>query len=201
MRILVYGAGVLGCELAHVLMQNKKNVVTLLARGEWKEMIDQKGLVIRHWVQRKTTTERIKTVDTLAPDDYYDLVFVVVQAGQLPDVLPVLKANKSQYFVFVGNNPQELERNARIVGTKGSIFLPDFQHAETMTLEVEGKEPEVIRCPVDINGFEYEIREASRCVKLGRTGSDRYTPQDSLALTRLMYDTRMSWGMKFAGEV
>ena len=28
-----------------------------------------------------------------------------------------------------------------------------------------------------------------------------YTPQDSLALTRLMYDTRMSWGMKFAGEV
>ena len=34
MRILVYGAGVLGCELAHVLMQNKKNVVTLLARGE-----------------------------------------------------------------------------------------------------------------------------------------------------------------------
>ena len=104
MRILVYGAGVLGCELAHVLMQNKKNVVTLLARGEWKEMIDQKGLVIRHWVQRKTTTERIKTVDALAPDDYYDLVFVVVQAGQLPDVLPVLKANKSQYFVFVGNN-------------------------------------------------------------------------------------------------
>ena len=96
---------------------------------------------------------------------------------------------------------QELERNAYIVGTKGSIFLPDFQHAETMTLEVEGKEPEVIRCPVDINGFEYEIREASRCVKLGRTGSDRYTPQDSLALTRLMYDTRMSWGMKFAGEV
>ena len=94
-----------------------------------------------------------------------------------------------------------LERNARIVGTKGSIFLPDFQHAETMTLEVEGKEPEVIRCPVDINGFEYEIREASRCVKLGRTGSDRYTPQDSLALTRLMYDTRMSWGMKFVCEV
>ena len=54
---------------------------------------------------------------------------------------------------------------------------------------------------MDINGFEYEIREARRCVKLGRTDSDRYTPQDSLALTRLMYDTRMIWGMKFAGEV
>lgn len=106
MRILVYGAGVLGCELAHALIQNKKNVVTLLARGEWKEMIDQKGLTIRHWVQRKTTVDRVQTIDTLAPDDCYDLVFVVMQAGQLPQVLPTLKENKSSYFVFVGNDPQ-----------------------------------------------------------------------------------------------
>ena len=48
MRILVYGAGVQGCQLAHSLAQNKKNVVTLLARGEWKAVIDQKGLTIRH---------------------------------------------------------------------------------------------------------------------------------------------------------
>lgn len=105
MRILVYGAGVLGCELAHVLLQNKKNDVTLLARGEWKERIDQKGLVIRQWAQRKTTVDRVRTIDVLAPEDFYDLVFVVLQAGQLPDVLPVLKANRSPYFVFVGNDP------------------------------------------------------------------------------------------------
>lgn len=105
MRILVYGAGVLGCELAHVLLQNKKNDVTLLARGEWKERIDQKGLVIRQWAQRKTTVDRVRTIDVLAPEDFYDLVFVVLQAGQLPDVLPILKANRSPYFVFVGNDP------------------------------------------------------------------------------------------------
>ena len=46
MRILVYGAGVQGCELAHRLAQNEKNTATLLARGEWKERIDQKGLTI-----------------------------------------------------------------------------------------------------------------------------------------------------------
>ena len=88
---------------------------------------------------------------------------------------------------------QELKRNARIEGTKGSIFLPDFQHAETMILEVEGKEPETIECPVDINGFEYEIREVSRCVKLGYCSSDVYTAKDSIALTRMMYDIRTSW--------
>jgi hypothetical protein len=75
------------------------------------------------------------------------------------------------------------------------------RHPPLHSYEALAADPEIIRCPVDINGFEYEIREASRCVKLGRTGSNRYTPQDSLALTRLMYDTRMSWGMKFAGEV
>lgn len=30
MRILVYGAGVLGCELAHVLMQNKRTLSRFL---------------------------------------------------------------------------------------------------------------------------------------------------------------------------
>ena len=91
MRILVYGAGVQGCELAHRLLQNKKNVVTMLARGEWKERLDQRGLVIRHWAQCRTTVDRVATIDTLAPDDCYDLVFVTLQAGQLPDVLPILE--------------------------------------------------------------------------------------------------------------
>ena len=135
----------------------------------------------------------IKAGDTAPVQTGQDVVLVTpTYAWRIPRVV----------WEWLGNTELTgAERNARILGTKGSIFLPDFQHAETMTLVVEGKAPEVIRCPVDINGFEYEIREASRCVKLGRTGSDRYTPQDSLALTRLMYDTRMSWGMKFAGEV
>lgn len=105
MRILVYGAGVQGCELAHRLIQNQKNDVTLLARGEWKEWIDQKGLVIRHWGQGRTTTDRVRTTGTLAPEDFYDLIFVAVQASQLPEILPQLAANRSEYVVFVGNNP------------------------------------------------------------------------------------------------
>ena len=70
--------------------------------GEWKAVIDQKGLTIRHMLQRKTTVDRMRTIDVLAPEDVYDLVFVAVQAGQLADVLPILKANRSQYFIFCG---------------------------------------------------------------------------------------------------
>ena len=43
MRILVYGAGVLGCNLANNLYHAKKDV-TLLARGAWAEQLKQNGL-------------------------------------------------------------------------------------------------------------------------------------------------------------
>lgn len=43
MKILVYGAGVMGCELAHVLMEGN-NDVTLLARGSWKEVLIARDL-------------------------------------------------------------------------------------------------------------------------------------------------------------
>lgn len=51
-----------------------------------------------------------------------------------------------------------------------------------------------------MNGFEYQIREVSRCAATGRHHSSIYTPQQSIALTQLMYDIRMTWGMKFEGE-
>jgi 2-dehydropantoate 2-reductase len=57
MRVLVYGAGVLGSHLAHMLLRGG-NGVTLLARGEWKRTIDKDGLVIRHYSQRKTACAR-----------------------------------------------------------------------------------------------------------------------------------------------
>ena len=88
-----------------------------------------------------------------------------------------------------------LDRRATIVGTKGEIYLPDFQFAERMV--VNGAETAM---PFPINGFEYEIMEAGRCVREGRCHSAIYTPEDSVGLMRQLYDIRMSWGMKFEGE-
>ena len=95
---------------------------------------------------------------------------------------------------------QRLTRIACIVGTKGRITLPDFQYAEHMTLELDGQPPQELDFPFDVNGFEYQIREVSRCAATGRHHSSIYPPQQSIALTQLMYDIRMAWGMKFEGE-
>ena len=46
MKILVYGAGVLGCNLARNLFRAGKDV-TLLARGNWAAEIKQNGLRIK----------------------------------------------------------------------------------------------------------------------------------------------------------
>lgn len=103
MRILVCGAGVIGCELAHELCKNG-NDVTILARGSWKRSIDKNGLVIRHYVQFRTTIDRVKTIETLGVNDNYDLIFVVMQYSQVLDIITKLAKNISRYIVLIGNN-------------------------------------------------------------------------------------------------
>ncbi len=109
MKILVYGAGVLGSYLAHVLHRGG-NDVTLLARGKRLDDLREHGLVIRHFLQLRTTTDRLPLVEKLAPSDMYDLCFVVVQRQQLDAVLPEISAcTGCRDFVLVGNNPTAVE--------------------------------------------------------------------------------------------
>lgn len=103
MRVLVYGAGVIGCTLAHSLCKSGQDV-TLLARGEWKETLERKGLVIKHYARFYTSHDRVGVIDTLLPEDRYDLIFVAVQYNQLPSVLPILARNISPCVALIGNN-------------------------------------------------------------------------------------------------
>ena len=143
----------------------------------------------------------LRIVTGCNPQNVETTKYILMRMEQMITVVSNLTYNDGCIAESVQTIGQELKRNARIEGTKGSIYLPDFQHANTLILEVEGKEPETIECPVDINGFEYEIREAGRCIASGNSASAIYTPEDSIALTRLMYDIRMSWDMIFDGEI
>ena len=104
-RALVYGAGTLGCLLAHKLALVPGLELALLARGAWADALDQHGLTVHHYGRCHTTTDRIRIVRELTVSDVYDLVFVVMQAQQLPAVLPVLAKSTCRRIVFVGNNP------------------------------------------------------------------------------------------------
>ena len=105
MKILVYGAGVLGCNLARNLLRAGKDV-TLLARGNWAAEIKQNGLRIKDKFSPRTSVSRIPVVTELAPDAMYDVIFVVLRYTQLDSVLDTLRANRTKNIVFVGNNVQ-----------------------------------------------------------------------------------------------
>lgn len=105
MKILVYGAGVLGCNLARNLLRAGKDV-TLLARGNWAAEIKQNGLRIKDKFSLCTSVSRIPVVTELAPDAMYDVIFVVLRYTQLDSALDTLRANRTKNIVFVGNNVQ-----------------------------------------------------------------------------------------------
>lgn len=87
MKVLVYGVGVIGSYLAHVLCA-AGNDVTLLARGQRKRDLEERGLAIRHYLQRSDTVDRPEITDTLDSGVRYDAVFAVMQYQQMLAILP-----------------------------------------------------------------------------------------------------------------
>jgi len=103
MKILVFGAGVLGCNLARNLFRAGKDV-TLLARGAWAEEIKKNGLRIKDKFSFRMSVSRIPVVTELKPEDSYDVIFVVTRYTQLGSIMDALRANRTKNIVFVGNN-------------------------------------------------------------------------------------------------
>lgn len=103
MRILVYGAGVLGCNLAHLLYKSQKDV-TLLARGNWYDEIKRNGMTIKHKFRIRNTNDKIPVIDSLMDQDNYDVIFVTLQYTQLKSIVSILNQNTSRNIIFIGNN-------------------------------------------------------------------------------------------------
>ena len=103
MRILVFGAGVLGCNLARNLFRAGKDVA-LLARGNWAEEIKKNGLRIKDKFSLRVSVSHIPIVTELKPEDPYDVIFVVMRYTQIEAILDTLRANRTKNIIFVGNN-------------------------------------------------------------------------------------------------
>jgi 2-dehydropantoate 2-reductase len=78
--------------------------VTVLVRGEWKENLETNGLVIRHHLQKETTTDRPKIIGQVDVSQRYDVVFAVMQHQQMQAILGDLAQLDAPLVVLVGNN-------------------------------------------------------------------------------------------------
>lgn len=104
MKILFYGAGVMGSLYAAKLQESGQDV-SILARGQRLADLREHGIVLEDGRTSTRTITRVNVVERLEPEDAYDLVVVMMPKDYIPDVLPVLAANRqTPNVLFVCNN-------------------------------------------------------------------------------------------------
>jgi len=104
MKILFYGAGVIGSLYAARLKDSGQDI-SILARGQRLADIREHGIVLEDVSTGHRTTTRINVVERLNSDDTYDLVVVMMPKNHIPEILPTLAANRhTANVLFMLNN-------------------------------------------------------------------------------------------------
>ncbi len=88
----------------------------------------------------------------------------------------------------------EGRRDLRVIGDRGVLEIPaPFIAAQMAVIRSETGERRINE-PFDKNGFEYQIREANRCIRRGLTESPRLPLDQSLGVLELIDDVRVQLG-------
>ena len=124
MRLLIYGAGVIG-SLYAVLFKEAGYDTTIYARGHRLDILQNQGLLYKK--NNKIKKIDIIVLDQLNDDDMYDFIFLTVRENQLYQALIELKSNKSKTIITMVNSLDNYEIWENIVG-KGRI-MPAFPGA------------------------------------------------------------------------
>jgi 2-dehydropantoate 2-reductase len=124
MRILIYGAGVIGCLYGALLSEAGYNV-SVYARGKRLECLQTNGL--RYVMNKKTRTASVTVLARLEPNDRYDFIFLTVRENQLHTALKELKENCSPTIVTMVNSLEPYEKWEAVCG-QGRI-VPAFPGA------------------------------------------------------------------------
>ena len=127
MKILVYGAGVIGTLYA-ARLQEGGHRVTVVARGARLADIRSYGLVLEDIIGGGRSTTQVDATERLGPDDQYDIALIAVRRDQVKSVLPVLAANRCiPTLIFMLNNPAgpddlvgALDHNRVLLGFPGA---------------------------------------------------------------------------------
>ena len=124
MRILIYGAGVIG-SLYAALFAEAGYDTSVYARGKRLEFLKKKGLLYKK--NQNIRRAEATILGELSDNDAYDFILLTVRENQLYEALAELKNNKSNIIVTMVNSLDSYKKWEDIVG-KGRI-LPAFPGA------------------------------------------------------------------------
>ncbi len=127
MKILVYGAGVIGSVYAAFLREGGHEV-TVLARGRRLEQIREHGIRLEAAPSGRRVETKVEVVEELDAARELDLVLVALPAHQLEAVLPGLASGTREVpVVFVGNHVGEPRALTAALGADRVLMgFPDF---------------------------------------------------------------------------
>ena len=124
MRVLIYGAGVIG-SLYAALFSEAGVDTSVYARGTRLETLRRNGL--RYEKNGAVCTANVCVLDTLRPNDIYDFIFLTVRENQLHEALAQLRENQSPCIVTMVNSIEDYTVWEQLCGD-GRI-LPAFPGA------------------------------------------------------------------------
>jgi len=91
-------------------------------------------------------------------------------------------------------------QTGRIDGADGRIVIPRFWRAESVMLESGAGAPQTFEHPHDRDGFSFEVMEAARCIRDGKTESDVMPLEETVAIAETMDDIRRQIGLVYPME-
>ena len=111
MRILIYGAGVIG-SLYAALFAEAGYDTNIYARGKRLEALRNNGLQYKK--NQELIMAEIRILGELPNDDIYDFVLLTVRENQLYEALTELKNNKSNAY-YESDDPEKVEKEWKIM--------------------------------------------------------------------------------------
>jgi 2-dehydropantoate 2-reductase len=131
MKILIYGAGNIGCLYAALLKESGQDV-SILARGERLSSLQSHGIQLENALTQSRTDTTVRVVASIESDEHYDLVLVVLPKQHLAEVTPILaKHRHTPSVLFFGNNAAgfreiigRLGPNRVLLGFPGAAGVP-----------------------------------------------------------------------------
>lgn len=124
MKLLIYGAGVIGCLYAALFGEAGYDVY-VYARGKRLETLKKHGLL--YIKNKRVNKAKVNIVDKVENSDIYDFIFLTVKENQAHTALAELSENKSPNIVTMVNTLESYGNWEKICGH--SRIIPAFPGA------------------------------------------------------------------------
>ena len=124
MRLLIYGAGVIGCWYA-VLFSKAGYDTTIYARGKRLILLQKEGLCYE--LKGKIHKANVKIIECLENTEHYDFIFLTVKENQVHTALVELSHNISPNIVTMVNTIEEYKNWEKLCGE--DRIIPAFPGA------------------------------------------------------------------------